>query len=68
MMERNKDVVVEEVRAARRQVSQSCGHDANELVRHYMRLQEGYRDRLLSDEGGPEVGVTAPVVPGQDAA
>jgi len=60
-MEPLEDPVVEEVRAARRQVSAACGHDAARLVEYYMRLQERYRERLLGNEPQAEH-------PGQDAA
>ncbi len=48
-MERREDPVLDEVREARRRTSEACGHDAARLVDYYMRLQEQYPTRLLSD-------------------
>jgi hypothetical protein len=50
----HEDAVIEEMRAARRRVSQACGHDAARLVEYYMRLQERYEDRLLESEPDAE--------------
>lgn len=46
-MEPRDDRPVEEVREARRRVSERCGHDPARLVEYYMRLQERYKERLL---------------------
>lgn len=42
----SRDVVVEEVREIRRQISAEFGHDPARLVAHYMTLQEQYRERM----------------------
>lgn len=41
------DPVIEEVREARRRISERFGHDPARLVAYYMELQQQYRDRLL---------------------
>jgi hypothetical protein len=53
------DPAVDEVREARRRVS-AFDHDPARLVDHYIRLQEQYRDRLLSSpQTPPSVGRSA---------
>lgn len=46
-----EDPGLEPVREVRRKISRECNHDPGEIVRHYMKLQEQYKDRLLH---GPE--------------
>lgn len=43
-----RDPVIEEIREVRHQISARFGHDPERLYEHYLRLQEEYRDRLLS--------------------
>ena len=43
------DPAIDEVREARHMISARFDHDPERLVRHYLELQERYRDRLLSD-------------------
>jgi len=41
-----QDPVVEEVRAARRRISEACGNDPRRLVEFYRREQKKYAGRL----------------------
>lgn len=41
------DPVIDEVRAARHQISERVGHDSARLVAYYMEFQERYRGRLI---------------------
>jgi len=43
-----RDPVIEEIREVRHRISARFGHDPERLFEHYLRLQEEYRDRLLS--------------------
>lgn len=56
MPQTKADPVIEEVRQARHQISESVGHDPARLVEYYMKLQEQYRERLLP---AAEAGKTA---------
>lgn len=47
MGEMSNDPVVDEVRAARRQISERVDHDSARLVAYYMELQKRYQDRLI---------------------
>jgi hypothetical protein len=42
------DPMVDDVRRARFEISEMCGHDPNRLVDYYMQRQEQHRDRLVS--------------------
>ena len=53
-----EDVVVNEVREWRRQVSEEFGHDVYRYAEHLMRLQELHPERMLGYEPGK------PVIPG----
>ena len=44
----NTDPLVDEVREARRRISESVGHDLDRLVDYYQHLQERHRDRLVA--------------------
>ena len=54
------DPTIEEVREARRRISEDCGHDPERLVAYYMKLQEQYRERLI--------GQVEPAAPTQQSA
>lgn len=47
------DPAIEEVRDARRRISERVGHDPARLVQYYIELQEQYRERLLSSPERP---------------
>lgn len=42
-----RDPVIEEIREVRHRISERFGHDPEKLFRHYLELQEKYRDRFL---------------------
>ncbi|MGD9854627.1 MAG: hypothetical protein AB7U20_06710 [Planctomycetaceae bacterium] len=42
------DPPIDEIRAIRHQISAEHGHDPRRLVEHYRKLQEKYKDRLIS--------------------
>jgi hypothetical protein len=46
----NSDPVIDEVRAVRRKISASYGHDANKMIGDHMKQQERYADRLIRPE------------------
>ena len=54
-----RDILIDEVRAARHAISARFGHDPEALVEHYRQFQKKYAHRLLRKE--PE-----PVAPGSD--
>jgi hypothetical protein len=43
----SNDPVIDEVRAARHQISERVDHDTTRLVAYYMEIQERYRGRLI---------------------
>ena len=43
----NSDPVIDEVRAVRRKISASYGHDVGKMIADHMKLQERYADRLI---------------------
>lgn len=53
MSQPQPDPVVDEIHEVRFRISAQFDHDPAQLVAHYVRLQEGYRDRLL---GAPKSG------------
>ncbi len=50
------DPAIDEVRDARRRISQRVDHDPARLVSYYMELQEKYQERLLVGSGFPTPG------------
>ena len=50
MKEEQTDKVIDEIREVRHRVSERCGHDPDQLVAYYIRLQEQFRERLLTGE------------------
>lgn len=48
-MELPEDRPVEVIREIRRRVSKKCGHDLARLVEYYIRVQQKYENRLLTD-------------------
>jgi len=48
-----RDILIEEVRAARHAISARFGHDPEALVEHYRQFQEKYERRLLREEPEP---------------
>jgi hypothetical protein len=55
------DPVIEEIREVRHQISARFGHDPERLYEHYLRLQEEYRDRLLSPAGEGDRPASIPI-------
>ncbi len=43
----NSDPVIDEVRAVRRKISASYGHDVGKMIADHMKLQERFADRLI---------------------
>ncbi|MFL5384979.1 MAG: hypothetical protein ACJ8GN_20865 [Longimicrobiaceae bacterium] len=43
------DPAIDEVREARRRISEKFDHDPARLIDHYIKLQEAYRDRLFKE-------------------
>ena len=43
----NSDPVIDEVRAVRRKISASYGHDVRKMIADHMKQQERYADRLI---------------------
>ena len=43
----NSDPVIDEVRAVRRKISASYGHDVRKMIADHMKQQERYADRLF---------------------
>jgi hypothetical protein len=54
MQNRLDDVVIDEVRAARRLISARFDHDPERLVAYYQELQKRYADRLLEKNKAKE--------------
>ncbi len=46
------DPLVDEIRKVRHELSERFGHDPARLVEHYMKLQDQYRERLLTPPPG----------------
>jgi hypothetical protein len=40
-----RDPVIEEIREVRHRISESFGHDPERIYRHYLELQEEYKQR-----------------------
>ena len=49
----NSDPVIDEVRAVRRKISASYGHDVSKMIADHMKQQERYADRLIRLEPAP---------------
>lgn len=54
MKEKDEMGALEQVRAARRQISEQYDHDPKKLVEHYIALQQKYKDRLRGSEKSAE--------------
>ena len=50
MKHENPPDALEQVRSARRQISEAFDHDPRKLVEHYMEMQRKYADRLVGRE------------------
>jgi hypothetical protein len=48
-MKAKDDPTITRIREARHQISKQCGHDPQKIVKYYAKLQEKYRDRIISD-------------------
>ena len=48
----NSDPVIEEVRAVRRKISASYGHDIRKMITDHMKQQERYAERLINPRQG----------------
>ena len=48
-----RDILIDEVRAARHALSARFGHDPEALVEHYRQFQKKYARRLLREEPEP---------------
>jgi len=48
-----RDILIDEIRAARHEISARFGHDPQALVDHYRRIQKKYAGRLLREEPEP---------------
>jgi hypothetical protein len=59
MSQMNPDPVIDEVREVRHRISEEVGHDPARLVEYYIRLQEQYRERLLSNPPNSRPGKSA---------
>ena len=49
MMQQQIDDVVDRVRAARRSISESVGHDPEALIRHYQERERRHPERMLKN-------------------
>ena len=47
-MKKHANPGIDEVRAARMEISARYGHDVDKMLADHMRLQEGYADRLVT--------------------
>ena len=54
------DPTIERIRRARHKISETCQHDAGQLIRYYMQLQKQHEDRVMQSTSTP-----APVRPPQ---
>ena len=43
----SEDVLIDEIRAVRRRISERFGHDTRALLAHYKSLEAKYKDRIL---------------------
>ena len=46
-MPEQPDDVIDRVRAVRRKISESVGHDPEALVRHYQELEKNHQERMV---------------------
>jgi hypothetical protein len=47
MNEMDKDPPIDEVRELRHQISARFNHDPAQLIAHYLKLQQKYKDRFI---------------------
>ena len=52
MPQTDSDPVIDEVREARREISEEVQHDPVRLIEYYTEFQRRYQDRLLRPSGG----------------
>ena len=52
------DPTIERIRRARHKISETCQHDAGQLIRYYMQLQKQHEDRLMQTSPPPAAGRT----------
>lgn len=55
-----RDEVIEEIREVRHRISESFGHDPERIYKHYLELQEEYRQRSGAGGARPLRGPGAP--------
>jgi hypothetical protein len=51
-----KDVLIDEIRAVRHQISAEFGHDTAALLNHYRQLEKNYKGRFVGDSELSESG------------
>jgi hypothetical protein len=44
------DPTIKRIREARHQISEQHGHDPQQIVHYYIKLQEQYKERLLAGD------------------
>lgn len=54
------DPTLERIRKVRHEISAQVGHDPEQLVDYYRRLQEQHRDRLISTNAADKQASDAP--------
>lgn len=48
-MSMKKDIVIDEIRCVRHEISSQFGHDTKALSKHYGKLEEKYKSRILKE-------------------
>jgi hypothetical protein len=51
--EPSPDAVIDEIRQIRHLISEKCGHDPDQLVAYYLKMQLQYRGRLIGQANQP---------------
>jgi hypothetical protein len=49
-----KDILIDEIRAVRHQISEEFGHDTAALLNYYRQLEKKYNGRFVGDSPPPE--------------
>ena len=52
---RKRDILIEEIRAARSRISRRFGDNTGALLKHYQELDEKYSQRLLRNREAPVI-------------
>ena len=63
-----QDVVINQIREVRHQISEQHGHDPQQLINYYLELQQQFTEQLLEDNHVSQTEENSPAVSAMNLA